>query len=238
MKHSGYQPLRIRVASVQLLAALSRRAFGLRICNSIYNDINMSLYALFDWREAAAFALAATALLGSPGPGITALLAVGRAGGMRAGLPFYASLQIGLAIACAISATGIIALLALIPFGEVALSILATAYLMWLAWRIASAPVPANRAPMATSAFLLGIANPKAYLAFASLMGSFRLIPIAGVDAAAKWILCVAVMMIVDLAWLWVGALVHHLPLRPRAERAANVAMGCLILAACAAALL
>ena len=191
-----------------------------------------------DWREATAFTLAATALLGSPGPGITALLAVGRAGGVRAALPFYVSLQIGLAIACAISATGIIALLALVPFGEVALNILATAYLMWLAWRVASAPVPANRAPMEKGAFLLGIANPKAYFAFASLMGSFRLIPIAEVDAAAKWILCVAFMMIVDLAWLWAGALVRNIRLGPRAERAANVAMGCLILAACAASLL
>ena len=188
------------------------------------------------------FLLAAVALLGSPGPGIAALLAVTRGGGLRAGLRYYAGLQVGLALAAGISAAGLFSLLAAFPVLLKAASITAVLYLVWLAWKIGSAPVAAAGSTGVSASpiggFFLGITNPKAYLAFASLMGSFRLIPIAGVDAAAKWILCVAVMMIVDLAWLWVGALVHHLPLRPRAERAANVAMGCLILAACAAALL
>ena len=47
----------------------------------------------------AAFLLSAVALLGSPGPGIAALVAVGRADGLQGGLRFYGGMQIGLAAA-------------------------------------------------------------------------------------------------------------------------------------------
>jgi len=192
-----------------------------------------------------AFALAATALLGSPGPGIAALVAVGRSFDRGAALRFYGAMQIGLAIAAAISALGLAGILAASPLLQNILLLVATAYLVWLAWSIASAPVegelvgePAGSSLTGRGAFLLGIANPKAYLAFASLMGSFTLAPDSRgtVDMLLKWAICVGVMLVVDLAWLALGRLFGRIDLKPSAERVFNVAMGLTIIVACASA--
>lgn len=190
--------------------------------------------------NAGAFTLAAVALLGSPGPGIAALLAVGRSKGVKGGLGFYFAMQAGLAIAAGLSAVGLASILIAIPSLATALALLATAYLLWLAWSIATAPIgPSSegRAKGASltdaSAFLIGIANPKAYLAFTSLIASFTVTEGGeAADAAVKWALCVAVMLVVDLAWLATGAMVGRLPLRPRAERVMNIAMGAAIVVA------
>jgi len=192
-----------------------------------------------------AFTLAATALLGSPGPGIGALVAVGRSKGVVGGLKFYTALQVGLAIAAAGSAAGLTSVLEVVPAIRTVLIVVATIYLLWLAWSVASAPVGERaigagetKVGTARGGFLLGVANPKAYIAFASLMGSFTLLQNTVANALLKWAICVVVMICVDLAWLWVGALVGAVKLRPTAERAMNVTMGVAIAAACAAAFL
>ena len=188
------------------------------------------------------FLLTAVALLGSPGPGIAALLAVTRGGGLRAGLRYYAGLQVGLALAAAISAAGLFSLLAAFPVLLKAASIVAMIYLVWLAWKIGTAPIEgAGSAGVSASAiggFFLGITNPKAYLAFASLMASTTLIGTgASADAALKWALIVAVILVVDIAWVLLGAVLHHAVLPPRIERAMNLAFAAAILVAALPAL-
>ncbi|WP_309092001.1 LysE family transporter [Phenylobacterium sp.] len=193
--------------------------------------------------DALAFTLAAVALLGSPGPAIAALLAIGRAQGFRASLPFFLALQLGLAIAAGLSAAGLVSLLTAAPAVQQALMLVALAYLVWLAWKIGAAPVGEPQAASTASSlgqgFLLGIANPKAYLAFASLIASFVLIPRSGLgDGVAKWSILVVVMITVDVAWLAVGAALGGLKLSPGAERAMNLVMAATILAAAALAFL
>ena len=85
-------------------------------------------------------------------------------------------------------------------------------------------------------AFLLGVANPKAYLAFASLLGSFTLLPQqhAVADGALKWALCVVVMVVVDFGWLTLGMMFEKLTLSLRAERLLNIVMGATIAGSCA----
>jgi len=192
----------------------------------------------------AAFVLAAVALLGSPGPGIAALVAVGRDKGVARGLPFYGALQLGLAIAAALSAAGLASALEAAPTLGLVLTALATVYLLWLAWSIASAPIQGEAIGQSQgkllnvgSGFLLGVANPKAYIAFASLMGSFTLMADRMANAVTKWTICVAVMVIVDLAWLWAGAQIGSVKLNARSERLMNIAMGLAIAVACAVAL-
>lgn len=87
-------------------------------------------------------------------------------------------MQVGLAIAAGISALGLAGLLTASPLLQSGLLLVATVYLAWLAWAIVSAPVagdlvgePAKGSFTSKGAFLLGVANPKAYLAFTSLMG-------------------------------------------------------------------
>ena len=62
---------------------------------------------------------------------------------------------------------------------------------------------------------VIGVANPKSYPG----------------DIALKWLLGVWVMVVVDLAWLLTGSILHKLRLGRGPERAINIAMGIAILA-------
>lgn len=180
--------------------------------------------------------LTATALLGSPGPGIAALVTVGRAEGFIRGLRYYAGLQVGLAVAAAVSAGGMISVLRAFPAAMMTMTWVATAYLVYLACQIATAPVGAALAgrrrtsSSAIAGLLLGTANPKALVAFASLFASRSVAVDPQADILLKWALCVAVMLIVDLAWLFVGVAMNQASLRPAPERALNLCLAAMIL--------
>ncbi|MDQ2804374.1 MAG: LysE family transporter [Pseudomonadota bacterium] len=184
------------------------------------------------------FTLAAIVLLGSPGPGIAALIAVGRSRGLWGGMRFYLGLQLGLAIAAGASGAGLASVLRAVPVVGPAMTVAATGYLIWLAYRIASAPVGFPVAEAGTGAssarggFALGVTNPKSYIAFASLMASYPIFAFEPqADVATKWGLCVAVMVVVDLAWLAFGVLIGRAQFSPVSERRLNLAMGATILA-------
>lgn len=185
------------------------------------------------------FLTAAVGLLGSPGPAIAALIAVGRARGLVGGLPYFLGLQLGLATAAGITAAGLFSLLAAFPSALRVMTIAATVYLIYLAYKIASSPVgetaqASNGAHASPAAgFLLGVTNPKAYLAFASLLASYTLIKgSAQQDALAKWFLLVAVMIVVDIVWLYAGVFLRGLILSPNGERVLNVTLGLTVLIA------
>lgn len=193
------------------------------------------------------FLLAVVALLGSPGPAIAALVVVGRQCSAGHAMRYFLALQAGLALAAGLSAVGLVALLQAFPALRVIMLVASTAYLIALAWSIASAPPSGGvggdgrgaGAWRPWGAFILGVTNPKAYLAFASLFGSFILLdPAQGLgDGGLKWLLVVVVMIVVDIAWLLAGRALGRIEMAPRAERAMNIAMGLAILAACVAAL-
>jgi threonine/homoserine/homoserine lactone efflux protein len=183
------------------------------------------------------FLASAAALLGSPGPGIAALLAVGRVEGWGA-LRFYAGLQMGLAIAFAATAVGLLSVLEAVPFAVQVMTVLSTGYLMYLAYQIASASVGstthgAQVRSSLMSGLVLGIANPKAYVAFASLMASQTLVEHNHrVDAFLKWGICVIVAIVVDIAWLFVAVRLRRATLRPRTEGILNFMLAATIVLA------
>jgi threonine/homoserine/homoserine lactone efflux protein len=185
------------------------------------------------------FLTAAVGLLGSPGPAIAALIAVGRARGLVGGLRYFLGLQLGLATAAGITAAGLFSLLAAFPSALRVMTVAATVYLIYLAYKIASSPVgetaqASNGAHASPAAgFLLGVTNPKAYLAFASLLASYTLIKgSAQQDTFTKWFLLVAVMIVVDIVWLYIGAFLRGLILSPNSERVLNVTLGLTVLIA------
>jgi threonine/homoserine/homoserine lactone efflux protein len=181
------------------------------------------------------FMASAVALLGSPGPGIAALLAIGRVEGWG-GLRYYAGLQLGLAIAFGATAVGLLSLLEAVPFAARAMTLVSAVYLIYLAYRIATAPVAstlqgAQARSSLMSGFALGILNPKAYVAFASLLASQILVEHdRQLDALFKWFLCVIVAIVVDLAWLFVGVRLRRAALRPLTERILNFTLAATIL--------
>lgn len=191
------------------------------------------MYSVANWL----FIASALALLGSPGPGIAGLLAVGRAEGWGA-LRFYVGLQLGLAISFAATGAGILSLLLAVPFAARVMALASAAYLIYLAYQLATAPLgaalPSAQARSSLlSGFVLGIANPKAYIAFASLLASQTLVERDHqVDVLLKWFLCVIVAIVVDLVWLYVGVRLQHATLRPLTERVLNFTLAATILLA------
>jgi len=191
------------------------------------------MYSVTTWL----FIASALALLGSPGPGIAGLLAVGRVEGWGA-LRFYAGLQLGLAIAFGATGAGLLSLLLAVPFAARVMALASGGYLIYLAYQIATAPVgstlkiaPARSSLM--SGFVLGIANPKAYIAFASLLASQTLVERDHqADVLLKWLLCVIVAIVVDLVWLYVGVRLQRATLRPLTERILNFTLAATILPA------
>jgi threonine/homoserine/homoserine lactone efflux protein len=191
------------------------------------------MYSVANWL----FMASAVALLGSPGPGIAALLAVGRVEGWG-GLRYYAGLQVGLAIAFGATAVGLWSLLEAVPFAARVMTLVAVGYLVYLAYQIAMEPVgstlqSAQARSSLMSGFVLGIANPKAYVACASLLASQTLVEHdPQVDVLLKWFLCVIVAIVVDLAWLFVGVRLQRAALRPLTERILNFTLAATILLA------
>ena len=191
-----------------------------------------------------AFLFAAVGLLGSPGPAIAALLAIGKAKGFGGGFQYYIGLQVGLAVAAAVSATGLVSLLEAIPSLLRVMSIIATIYLVYLAWKIATSPVrivmvSEGRGPKSykgssvSAGFALGVSNPKAYLAFVSLIAGYTLIGSdTRSDSLMKWLLIVVVMIVVDFVWLLVGVVLGKTTLLPSAERGLNLILAAMILVA------
>ncbi|EJJ28482.1 LysE family translocator [Rhizobium sp. CF142] len=193
---------------------------------------------MIDLVSAGFFLMAALALLGSPGPAIAALLAIGRQHGLTSGLRFYFGLQIGLAVAAAAAAAGLMSLIATIPLAMMVMTVAAALYLVWLSWKIALAPVGADlsaarraASPTVVGGIVLGLTNPKAYIAFASLFAAYRLSQDGALDMQAKWALCVFVMIVVDIFWLWLGVVLGKVRLEPSSERLLNICFGLVILA-------
>jgi len=123
------------------------------------------------------------------------------------------------------------------------MTVVATLYLFYLAYAIASSPVgqKADKPSTSTSpfaGFLLGVTNPKAYLAFISLFGSFQVIVSNSTsDSLIKWTVVVIVMLVVDIIWLWIGVRLGQLSLTDRSERIINYLLALTIIVAAMAAL-
>jgi len=145
--------------------------------------------------------------MGSPGPATISLVAAGSAYGVRRSLHYLVGVIVGSTIVLVAVATGITAALLAVPaIGSVLLWI-SLAYIVWLAYRIATAPAlsePAARtgAFSLTGGALLGVANPKAWVATATVFASTHLAGTATADAAAKVAVLIAMIVAICTAWL------------------------------------
>jgi threonine/homoserine/homoserine lactone efflux protein len=189
------------------------------------------------------FILAGLALTGSPGPATLSLAATGAAFGARRGLGYMIGIVAGVAVVMALVASGLTGLMLALPGAAPVLAALAAGYLVWLAWRIATAPPLGDQAtarpPSIVAGFLLALANPKAYAAMVALFSGFVLIrEQPELDAALKALLLVAIMSAVNLAWLVAGSALTRCFREPTINRAINVAFAALLVASVGLALL
>ena len=88
-----------------------------------------------------AFLLAAFVLAGSPGPNTMSLAAAGAAFGAGRSLAFMAGLAFGMLGVMVIVASGLVAMLLAAPGIAPIATVAAVLYFVYLAWRIATAPM-------------------------------------------------------------------------------------------------
>lgn len=188
-------------------------------------------------------AVTALAVMGTPGPATISLTAAGSAYGVRRCLGYLAGIVAGTCAVLLAVAGGITAALLAVPAVRPALIGAGAAYIAWLAYRIATAPAlgkdaGAVRPPSAAAGALLGVANPKAWIAIAAVFASARLGGGAAADAAAKVAVLAVLIVVINTTWLAAGASLAPILRDPRRARIANPALAAVLVASGALAVL
>jgi threonine/homoserine/homoserine lactone efflux protein len=186
--------------------------------------------------------LASLLIMGSPGPATISLTAAGSAYGLRRSLGYLAGIVVGTALVLLAVATGITAALLAVPAMRPVLIGISAAYILWLAYKVATAPAlgagPATGSPSFAAGALLGVANPKAWVAIAAVFASARLAGAAATDAAEKVVLLSGMIVVINAAWLLVGASLAPALRDPRRARVVNVVLATALVGAAALAVL
>lgn len=193
------------------------------------------------WGSVGPLLVASLALMGSPGPATISLTAVGSAYGVRRSLPYLLGIVLGTTLVLIAVATGITAALLAVPALRAVLIAISAAYILWLAYRVATAPPlseqgETSRAPSLAGATLLAVANPKAWVAIAAVFVSARLADAPTADAAAKVVVLGAMIVVIMTGWLVAGASLAPLLRDPRRARIVNVALAAALVGATALA--
>jgi threonine/homoserine/homoserine lactone efflux protein len=183
------------------------------------------------------FILAGLALAGSPGPATLSLTATGAAFGAGRGVAYLAGIVVGMVAVMAAVAGGLVGLLMTVPGATPVVTVLAAAYFLYLAWRIAMAPPldeggGQRRAPTFAAGLLLSLVNPKGYAAMAALYSGFVLVPNRlGADIAAKMAVLTLIIVAVNVGWLLAGAGLTRFFRAPRSNRLINISFAVLLIA-------
>jgi len=188
--------------------------------------------------------LAAIPLVASPGPATMGAAAVGAAYGARAGLPYCAGIVTGTWSVLLLIATGVTGVVLAIPALVSLITVVAAAYILYLAYRIATAPVggaglSAVRAPAFPGGYLLAIANPKAYAALGAVYAGNTVTDASLLlDTAAKVLTLSLLILVVNATWLLFGAVFARYLRHPTIGRVANIVFAALLVLSVAMAVL
>lgn len=177
------------------------------------------------------FAAAVFFLIITPGPGVLSAAGVGAAYGMRSGLRYVLGLFIGNNLVILAVVSGLAALVLANPLVRTVLFALSTAYLLYLAARIALAGSklafsPARTEPGVMAGILLQPINPKAYAVNTALFSGFAIMPDALVaEAIWKLLIVNAIWVPIHVIWVWFGVRLKALDLPPARQKWINYAM-------------
>lgn len=183
------------------------------------------------------FLLACFFILSTPGPGVLSTGGIGAAYGFRAGFAYIAGLFVGSNLVMLAVVSGLAAIVFQINELRTILLIASTAYLVYLAARIAFAGskiafIQSDKQPGFWAAVTLQIINPKAYVVGTTLFSGFPIIPDAFLfEVILKFLMLSAVWIPVHFAWLYAGASLKRLNLSDKTQRAINIFMALALLA-------
>jgi threonine/homoserine/homoserine lactone efflux protein len=173
----------------------------------------------------------------TPGGATTLATASGARFGFARSIPLMLGIALGLALLAAVAALGLSGLLLALPSLQTAVKALGSAYLLWLAWRIArSGPPNAGNGPARpvtlANGFLLLWLNPKSWAMTVGAAASFALLASSPNHLAMLLGTTFGVAACASLAlWCALGVLLSRLFRTPRHWRMLNLAMGALLAA-------
>ena len=179
------------------------------------------------WRPFVTLVVAAIVVMGSPGPSTMSVTAVGAAFGLRRSMGYFSGLVAGTIAVLVAVATGVVSLLLSVPYAAPVLVAASAAYILYLAYRIATAP-PLSKvrgdvaAPSFAGGFALAIANPKAYVAIAAVFAGTTLADDPAPDALLKTTVLAAMIVAIHMAWLLAGTAFSRVFYDPVRARVAN----------------
>jgi threonine/homoserine/homoserine lactone efflux protein len=188
------------------------------------------------WEGVGAFVVTALLIMGSPGPATISLVAAGSTYGLRATRGYLVGIIVGTAMVLAAVAAGITVVLLTVPLlGSLLLGV-SLVYIVWLAYHLATAPPLSERrpgaAPSLAGGLLLGVANPKAWLAIGAVYASARLVETAVVDAVVKTVVLTGLIVAINTVWLLAGASLASWLRSARWARVVNGAQAIMLLGA------
>jgi threonine/homoserine/homoserine lactone efflux protein len=188
--------------------------------------------------------LDAALVMGTPGPSTIAVMASGAAFGISRSLPFMLGAIAGTTVVLAGVAAGVTTLLLSLPATATVLTVGGLLYVLYLAWRIATAP-PLSRqadlaaAPTFTGGFVLAVGNPKAWLAIAAVFtGTVLTVSSTALDGTLKALLLAAMIVAIHVVWLFGGAYLASLLRDPLWSRIANLLFAAILAGTAVLALL
>jgi len=185
--------------------------------------------------QAVAFLLFSVAAAGTPGPSNLLLTATGAHVGVLRGLPCLFGVTVGMGVMMFIVAFGLGSVVLAHPIALRSLNWIGAAFLLWLAWKIATA----GRGEAGTERRRVGFIgaaafqwiNPKSWLVCASAAGTYLSGESGG--AVAQALAFGALFILASLpscfVWLAFGASAQRVLRTERARRTFNVAMGVLL---------
>lgn len=180
----------------------------------------------------AAFAFVTTV---TPGPNNLMLLASGANFGFKKTLPHMVGIVVGLSVLTLVVGGGLMALFEAYPILNTWLSILSAAYLLWLAWKIATAaPLKENDGKGKPMTLLQAAAfqwvNPKAWA-----MGLSAITLYAPNKTLLSVLIVASVFAVVSFpaisVWAWLGIMVRQWLNSHTRYRVFNITMALLLIA-------
>jgi len=187
--------------------------------------------------QVGAFLLFAIVAAGTPGPSNVLLTATGAQVGVLRGMPCLFGVAAGMGLLMFVVAFGLGSLILAHAVILAALHWVGAAFLLWLAWKIATAPHGAateDRRPIGfVGAAAFQWVNPKSWLVCASATSTYLK---AGVgtalgQATALGGLFVLAALPCCFVWLAFGSTAQRFLSTPRAQRAFDIAMAALLAA-------
>ena len=172
----------------------------------------------------------------TPGPNNALIMASGLNYGMRQSMRHYFGICLGFPAMIVAVGLGIAELFERLPVLHVILKVAGAIYLSYLAWRIASTPIPEfNEAKGKPFSFLQAAAfqwvNPKAWVLAVGATVTYTVIS----DSYVFQVLTIALLFMIfgapcTMLWLWFGASLKTILQKPFYVRIFNISMATLLM--------